>query len=221
MGAAGLFAGTLAAMTNPTPASTADDACADRSEETSFALNLITTRQNISPRRLVAPGPSADQAHDLFLAAAAAPDHGEIRPWRFVLVPPDKRPLLADVFAQALVERDAEATEQQIASAREKAFRAPFLALAIARLGPAEPDIDPLERLVSLGAAIQNILLCAHSMGFGSGLTSGQAMRAEPLRQLFALSEGEQAVCCINVGTVSKRKPARVRPAPLDFVGSL
>lgn len=221
MGAASLFAGTLAAMNSTTLSSAAGDAGADRSEETSFALNLITTRQNISPRRLVAPGPSAEQAHDLFLAAAAAPDHGEIRPWRLVLVPPDKRPLLADVFAQALVDRDAAATEQQVAAARDKAYRAPFLALAIARLGPAEPDIDPLERLVSLGAAIQNMLLCAHSMGFGSGLTSGQAMRAEPLRQLFALSQGEQAVCCVNVGTVSKRKPARVRPAPEDLVGSL
>jgi nitroreductase len=193
----------------------------ERSDETNFTLNLIATRQNISPRRLVAPGPSADQVNDMFVAAAAAPDHGEIRPWRFVLVPQDKRQLLAEVFAQALIDRDASATDEQIASAREKAFRAPFLALAIARLGPAEPNTEPLERMVSMGAAIQNFLLCAHSMGFGSGLTSGQAMRSEPLRQLFEISDGEQAVCCINVGTVVKRKSMRLRPAPSSFVGSL
>lgn len=200
---------------------TIETTCAEHSDETSVTLNLISTRQNISPRRLVVPGPSNDQINDMFTAASAAPDHGEIRPWRFVLVPSDKRQLLADAFAQALIERDANATDEQIASAREKAFRAPFLALAIARLGPAEPDTDPLERMVSMGAAIQNILLCAHGMGFGSGLTSGQAMRSEPLRQLFQLSDDEHAVCCINVGTVTKRKPMRLRPVVAAFVCSL
>ncbi|PKO60255.1 MAG: nitroreductase [Betaproteobacteria bacterium HGW-Betaproteobacteria-18] len=186
-----------------------------------FALTLITSRQNILPKRLAAPGPSADQVNDMFRAAASAPDHGEVRPWRFVLVPDTKRAVLADAFGQALTERDASATPAQIEQAREKAFRAPFLALAIARLGPCEPDIDPLERMVSVGAAIQNFLLCAHSMGFGSSLTSGQAMHAAPMRQLFALTEGEQAVCCINVGTVIKRKPARLRPDVAEFVSSL
>lgn len=121
----------------------------------------------------------------MFRAAAAAPDHGEVRPWRFVLVPEGKRTLLAKAFTQALIERDANATAEQIEAAREKAFRAPFLTLAIARLGLCEPDIEPLERMVSVGAAIQNFLLCAHSMAYGSSLTSGQAMRSAPLRQLF------------------------------------
>ncbi len=186
-----------------------------------FALTLITTRQNILPKRLAAPGPSLAQVHDMFVAAAAAPDHGVVMPWRFVLVPNDKRGVLADVFGQALRERDASATPEQVEQAREKAFRAPFLTLSIARLGSCEPDIDPLERMVSVGAAIQNFLLCAHSMGFGSSLTSGQAMRSNALRQLFALADGEQAVCCINVGTVIKRKPARLRPDVAAFVSSL
>jgi len=191
------------------------------SDGASFALTLITSRQNILPKRLAGPGPSAEQVNDMFRAAAAAPDHGEVMPWRFVLVPSDKRALLADAFGQALMARDVSATPEQIEQAREKAFRAPFLALSIARLGPCEPDIDPLERMVSVGAAIQNFLLCAHSMGFGSSLTSGQAMRSGKLRQLFQLTEGEQAVCCINVGTVVKRKPTRLRPDVAAFVTSL
>ena len=190
-------------------------------EEAGFALTLITSRQNILPRRLAEPGPDAAQINDMFRAAAAAPDHGIVRPWRFVLVPQDKRALLAEVFARALQERDATATPEQLDQAREKAFRAPFLVMAIARLGVCEPDIDPLERMVSVGAAIQNFLLCAHSMGFGSSLTSGQAMRSAPLNQLFQLVQGEQAVCCINVGTVIKRKPARLRPDVSEFVSSL
>ncbi|MBV5297129.1 MAG: nitroreductase [Rhodoferax sp.] len=190
-------------------------------DEASFALTLITSRQTILPRRLTEPGPAAVQVNTLFRAAAAAPDHGLIRPWRFVLVPSDRRAAVAEGFAQALLERDAAATSEQVAQAREKAFRAPFLALAIARLGPCQPDIDPLERMVSVGAAIQNILLAAHGMGFGSSLTSGQAMRSAALRRLFQLAEGEQAVCCINIGTAHQRRPARLHPDVSTFVSSL
>jgi len=191
------------------------------SELTDAAVTLIRSRQNLSAKRLVDPGPSQTQVTLMFQAAAAAPDHGEILPWRFVLVAPPQRSLLAEAFAQALQERDPLATEEQLAAAREKAFRAPFLAVAIARLGPSDPDIDPLERMVSLGAAIQNILLCAHAMGFGGGLTSGQAMRSGPLSRLLQLADGEHPICCINVGTVTKRKPMRPKPELSAFVTAL
>ncbi|HEY0939368.1 MAG TPA: nitroreductase family protein, partial [Steroidobacter sp.] len=104
---------------------------------------------------------------------------------------------------------------------REKAHRAPMLLVAVACLGSREPDIPPLERMVSMGAAIQNVLLGAHAMGFGAGLTSGQAMGSPRMRSLLALGEGEEAVCCVNLGSVTKTKPIRLRPMPASFVSTL
>lgn len=190
-------------------------------EAEDFTCMLIASRQNISPKRLVEPGPDAAQLERILSAAAAAPDHGEITPWRFVIVPQDKRGLLAEVFALALIDRDACATLEQIEAAREKAYRAPLLMLAVARLGRSEPDIPAEERLVSLGCALQNMLLAAHAMGYGAGLTSGQAMTSPRLRELFALAQGERAVCCINVGSVTQRRPLRSRPAPAAIVSAL
>lgn len=186
-----------------------------------LALTLMTSRQSILPRRLIEPGPTDAQISDMFSAAAAAPDHGEIHPWRFVVVPQTRRADLGEAFAQALFERDATATPEQLAQAREKALRAPFVALVIARLGANEPDIDVLERMVSVGAAVQNFLLMAHSFGLGAGLTSGLAMRSRAVQKLFGLQEGEHAICCINVGTAVKRKAARLRPDMASFVSSL
>jgi nitroreductase len=144
-------------------------------------------------------------------------------PWRFVIVPKHRRELLAEVFGLALLDRDPNATPEQVESAREKAYRAPFLMLAIARLAgtDTQTEIGNSERLVSFGCAIQNILLSAHGAGFGTGLTSGQAMASPRLRALFSLNRHEQAVCCINIGTVTKRKPARLRPDMASFVTSL
>lgn len=197
---------------------------------------LIHARQNVSAKRLVEPGPSAPALLQILESAAAAPDHGQLRPWRFVVVPAAQRGRLSEVFGQALLDRDPQASQDQLESAREKAFRAPVLVMAIARLtegdaklGPApgrgaehpessEADVGDAERLVSLGCAIQNILLAAQAAGFGAGLTSGQAMASPHLRTLFGLRPNEQAVCCINIGTVSKHKPPRVRPALADFL---
>lgn len=187
-----------------------------------IAQALIESRQNVSPKRLVEPGPSPQQFEALMSLAAAAPDHGLLRPWRFIVVPAAQRHRLAEVFALALIDRDPGATLDQIESAREKAYRAPLLMVAVSCLGPREPDIPRLERMISMGAAVQNLLLGAHAMGFGAGLTSGQAMRSRRMHELCGLAQEEFAVCCVNIGTVSKAKSAmRLRPAPADFVSEL
>ena len=183
--------------------------------------DLIHERQNVAPKRLEAPGPDTAQLDQLLHAAAAAPDHGRLTPWRFVLVPADKRTLLAEAFAAALLERDPAAGEIQLAQAREKAFRGPLLMLAVARLGAAEPDIPALERVVSLGCAIQNLLLAAQAMGYGCGLASGQAMGSAALRTLFRLVPDEEAVCFVGIGTVREPRPPRPRPQPADILTSL
>ncbi len=194
----------------------------DEADDFSFARALIGSRQNVSPKRLVEPGPSSEQLESLLALAAAAPDHGLLTPWRFIIIAPAQRHRLAEVFAGALIDRDPGATLAQIEAAREKAYRAPQLMVAVACLGAREPNTPPLERMVSMGAAIQNILLGAHAMGFGAGLTSGQAMTSPRLRALCGLCEGEVAVCCLNIGTVSKRKASsRIRPLPLLFTSEL
>lgn len=191
-------------------------------EPFAFAQALMASRQYVSPKRLVEPGPTPEQQRALFALAAAAPDHGQLTPWRFIVVPQAQREHLAQVFSAALMDRDPGATTEQFEAAREKAYRAPLLAIAVARLGTSDPDIEPLERMISMGAAIQNILLGAQAMGFGSGLTSGQAMRSPRMTRLCALAEGEIAVCCINIGTVSRhRSGGRVRPLPESFCSEL
>ena len=186
-----------------------------------FAEALIHRRQTILPKRLVAPGPDAAQTRALFDAAAQAPDHHQLLPWRFILVPLAARPQLAEAFAAALLTRDAAATPEQLAQAREKAFRAPWLALAVARLRDGDADVPPQERIVSAGCALQNLLLMAQAQGFGAALTSGKALASAPLRALFGLGPDEQALCFVSVGSVARARPARERPAPERFVSTL
>ena len=48
------------------------------------AITALTTR--VSGTVLEEPGPDALELHTLLAAAARAPDHGKLRPWRFTVV---------------------------------------------------------------------------------------------------------------------------------------
>jgi nitroreductase len=196
------------------------DSIADQ-EVLDAALTLIHTRQHVSPKRLGDPGPDPGQIETILGAAGAAPDHGQLTPWRLVVIPPERRHLLGTAFAEALAERDSGATEAQKQDARAKASRGPFLVMTIARLGPELGDTHPQERIISAGCAIQNMLLAAHALGFGAGLSSGRALYSRQMRLLFGLGEHEQPLCFLTVGTVQRGKSPRPRPRTTDYTSTL
>jgi nitroreductase len=186
-----------------------------------FALALMTARRTVLPKRLVAPGPDDAQLRMILSAAAAAPDYRQILPWRFVLVEDGSRARLADVFAQSLVERDKRASDEQLERARAKAFRSPCLMLVVCRTGGPPEEVSASERLVSAGCAIQNVLLQSTAMGFSSGLTSGKAMRSRTLRRLFDLSETEDALVFVNIGTAMRHPLPIHRPQVDQYLTTL
>jgi nitroreductase len=194
---------------------------AESTEQSVLAAALMQSRQTILPKRLLAPGPDAAQLKQILAAAASAPDHGSLLPWQFVLIPVEARVRLGAAFAASLLERDADATPAQVAQAREKAHRAPLLMLAIVDAVCGDAAIDLHERMVSAGCAIQNMLLMATAMGYGSALTSGKAIKSNALRSLFGLKDGEHALCFISVGTVQSARKVRERPLPKDYVSTL
>ncbi len=185
------------------------------------ASQLIQARQTVMPRRLGSPGPDAQQLEQILLAAACAPDHGQITPWRFIIVADSARARLADVFVQALRDRDAAASADELERAAEKAHRAPLLMLAVGTSQTPGSPINDVERLVSAGCAIQNMLLVATDMGFGSALTSGKALASPLLAALFQLQAGEIPLCFISMGTAKSSKARTGRPLPASFVSAL
>ena len=182
-----------------------------------FAEKLIHGRTHISPKRLGSPGPSKSQKDKILLAANAAPDHGRTLPWRFIEIQESSRSELGEVFYQCLLDRDQNATPIQLQEAREKALRGPLLFLAIVIYEDINAEISKQEKLISLGCAIQNILLSSYSLGFGSGLSSGRALQSARIRELFQLSKQEEPICFITIGTVLKTKPDRIRPEISEY----
>ena len=60
----------------------------------STPLSLLATRRSGKPRDLVTPGPDDAQLRQILEIAARTPDHGKLAPWRFVIVPSERRAAL-------------------------------------------------------------------------------------------------------------------------------
>ncbi len=177
-------------------------------------LAAIATRHSISPKQVGAPGPERGAVLAIIAAAAAPPDHGRLHPWRFINFPAATRPALADVFEAALLERLPDATADARTRAREKAARAPVLLGLVMRLSTGENMPHRDDQVASCGAALQNVLLAAHAMGYGARALSGKAVRTQAFRRALGLADSEEFLCFIPIGTPLRAPRENARPAP-------
>lgn len=181
-------------------------------------LELLLTRQSVSPRLMEEPAPSEAELDTAFRAALCAPDHGGLQPWRFRVVRGEARKALGDLYAEALLRKTPDATEQQIEAARIKPLRAPMVIVVLAKITTGHPKVPPVEQVVSAGAAVQNMLNCFHGMGYGAMLVTGVPAYDPGVRAAFGLDEDDALIGFLNVGTVEDRPASRHRPEPADFV---
>ena len=160
-------------------------------------LDLLSLRYSVGPKFLAPPGPSAAQWECAASLALRAPDHGGLRPFRFVVVDDERRPALSELFSRGALERgqDAEHAER----ARARAFNGPGLAALVARVRGDVPDVPPHEQWLSVGAALMNFLNALHLMGFGAKALSGASVSDRAVSTAFC-ADGELLASWIVVG---------------------
>jgi nitroreductase len=178
--------------------------------DTSTPLSLLATRRSGKPRDLVAPGPDADQLDQILTIAARTPDHGKLAPWRFVVVPDDKREALARVLTDAYRAERPQAGKQEIAALEQFATQAPTLVVVLSS-PKTESHIPLWEQELSAGAACMNLLHAAHALGFAGGWLTGWAAFSDAVRDAFGAAP-ERVAGFIFLGTPSKQLEERPRP---------
>ncbi|HEY3532992.1 MAG TPA: nitroreductase family protein, partial [Casimicrobiaceae bacterium] len=149
------------------------------------ALQALTTRA--SPQALMAPAPDAATLERLFQAAIRAPDHGRLRPWRFMIIEGAARETFGDVLAAALRRREPQVPEAALVKERAKPLRAPLIVVVAARVRE-HRGVPEVEQVVAAGAAAQNLLLAAHALGFGGFWRTGAAAYDDTVKRALGLS---------------------------------
>lgn len=183
-------------------------------------IEFITQRHSIPPKYLVAPAPSPDELHIIINSAESAPDHGSLKPWRFLVITRDQRQALSDLFVRALLRREPHTEPALQERERERALRPPMLIAAIARITPNHPKTPEIEQLLTAATATEHLMLGANYLGYGTVWLTGSRIYDRFVMDGLGLGTDERLIGMVNIGTAApdmpERKPNR-RTVTVDY----
>lgn len=180
------------------------------------ALEALSTRA--SAVRLVEPAPSEALLTTALRAAARAPDHGMLRPWKFLVVRGAARERLGEVLAAALERGEPEATAEALEKEAKKPLRAPLIVIVVAKVQPDHPRIPEIEQVVSAGSAAQNLMLAFHAEGFGCMWRTGASAYDPVVKTALGIEAYDHIIGYIYIGTPVALTLERTRPDHAQFV---
>ena len=165
-------------------------------------LDLLVRRRSIG--RLAAPAPDDAQLHEMLRAAAAAPDHGELRPWKFVVLRGEAKDAFGGVLAAAYLRRveaaGGEPAPAKLEKERTKLGRAP-LVVVVCAVHRHDEKIPWEDQMGAAYAAAQNLLLAATALGYGSMWRTGDPCWDDDVKRSLGLTDRDSIVGFIYLGT--------------------
>lgn len=176
----------------------------------SSPLAFLATRRSGKPRDLVAPGPDDAQLAEMLAIAGRTPDHGKLAPWRFVIIPAERRDAFAALLLEAYRAERPDAARIECEAVEQFARQAPALVVALSspRL---ESHIPVWEQELSAGAACMNLLHAANALGFSGGWLTGWAAYSDRVRDAFGEAP-ERIAGFVFIGTPCRALEERPRP---------
>lgn len=171
------------------------------------AIDAILGRR--SAKTLAEPAPDQGSLELLLECACRAPDHGRLRPWRFIVIRGTARERLGELMAEQLRRKQPAASAEALQRERQKPLRAPLI-VVVAAVRNAAAKIPPVEQILAAGAAAQNMMLAAPALGFGAMWKTGDAAYDDTIKVALGLEAGDAIVGFLYLGTA----PADVVPPP-------
>ena len=183
-----------------------------------LTLDALDTRLSVPTRQLGTPGPDPAQLQRILRTAVRVPDHGKRLPFRFLRIAGPARALLAVAAAQRLREREPNAGDAVVDKLRTRFLLPPLTIGVIARLDFDE-QIPESERFSTASCVCLLLLQAAQAEGFGAQWLTGWIAYDRPfLEGTLGLTEDEQLVGTIAIGTALVEVPDRERPDPGDLL---
>ena len=177
-------------------------------------LDALRTRRSVPALLLREPGPSNDEIEAALEVALRAPDHGGLRPWRFLLIRGDARERLAELFVRRMRERVPPSPPHKIDKAATQTRSAPLVIAAGVKV-VREHKVPEIEQLLSGGAAVMNLLDAFHVQGYGAILLTGPNAYDGEIAAALGFAADERLLGFVYVGS----RPAQLQlpaPAPIE-----
>jgi nitroreductase len=161
-------------------------------------FDAVQTRS--SAGRLAEPGPSPEDLDRLLQAAARAPDHGRLKPWRLIVLSGAAREAFTAAAVEAKRARLPAMTPEQLASERGKITRSPTIVVIGCAVNREQTKVPEVEQVVAVGAAAQNLFLAAHDLGYGVMWKTGAAAYDPAVKAAVGLRPDDHIVAIMHLG---------------------
>jgi len=174
------------------------------------ALNFLLARRSHPARTLGLPVPTRAELGVLLTAAARAPDHGKLEPWRLLVL---ARPAL-ERLARLAAARGADLGIEPERIAKGVAQYAEA-GLAVAVIAVPRPDdrIPAIEQTLSAGAVCLGLLNAALAAGWGAAWLTGWPVHDAVFRaEGLGLAPAERVAGLIHIGSPTAVPQDRPRP---------
>jgi nitroreductase len=182
-------------------------------------VDLMLARRSIG--RLVEPAPDDDELRRIFEAAVSAPDHMELRPWKFVVLRGEAKDAFGQVLADTYVERvkavGGQPTDGQLKKERTKLGRAPLVVIVCA-VNQHDEEVPWVEQLLAAGAAAENMLLATKALGYDSMWRTGPPAYDHAVMHAIGLTDQDAIVGFIYIGTAAEGREQPPHEPVLDGV---
>lgn len=170
-----------------------------------------------SARALNEPAPDDAALGLIFESATRAPDHGRLRPWRFIVIRNGDRELFGELLADHLRRNKSPVSDESLERERRKALRAPLIVVVAAIVTP-DGKIPPIEQVLSAGAAAQNMVHAAFALGFNAMWKTGGAAYDAQVKAALGLHSKDAIVGFLYLGTDEAGPGPLPRPDWREFV---
>lgn len=164
--------------------------------------------------------PNREQLNEMFKSALRAPDHGRLKPYRFVVIE-DKAQ-----FKHCLLEAVAEFElgERGLTKAEKLAKQAPCIVAIIAKLDADNPKVPTWEQMITAGCATYGLQLAANLQGFETVWISKHWIEGQAMRSALQCSANEKVLGLILIGSPQDKTEISIAPEaedPTAFVSYL
>ena len=178
------------------------------------SVDLLLNRRSVPLRLLAEPAPEGKDLETILAAACRAPDHGTLRPWRFILIRGAARNRLGAVFAEARRRREPEARPPDLEAERRKPLRAPLVIAVAAVVVEDHPGVRVIDQVLAVACAAHGVLLAAQALGYGGIWLTGSNCHDPEVKAALGLAPKDALVGYLYLGPPTAEAPPRERPAP-------
>jgi nitroreductase len=167
---------------------------------TNAAIDSLLTRMSHPGSMMTGPSPNDEELRQILGAAQRAADHGQLRPWRFIVVRPAHYQEFFDRLAAAATRVQGDPNRYQINRDKyELTQRAPLVVVAAAKI-ELNHKIAPIEQVFAAAGATQLVLSAAHALRFKAFLFSGAGVFDKEFKAALGLAETDHLIGFICIG---------------------